>query len=159
MKYWFIASYKINEIKRLEQNLINQKFKYYLPKIVTKNINTFATKEEVLFPGYIFVNIGFKNYSKLKYTIGIKKVIKFGNSISFISDDEIKAIKSIEKTSKRDPVFSAIQIGQDAVVLKGSLKGSIVKVCSLPSKKRIDILLSILGSPRRVSIPLQNLSF
>jgi transcription antitermination factor NusG len=158
MQYWLIASYKINETRRLEQNLINQKFKYYLPKILTKKINT-GTKEEVLFPGYVFVKTDIDNYLALKNTIGIKKVIKFGDSLSFISNDEIKAIKSVEKKSKIKPVFSEIQIGQDAMILKGSLKGSVVKVCSLPSKKRIDILLSILGSSRRVSIPIQNVSF
>ena len=157
-KKWLVASYKSNEVKRLERNLLNQNFNYYLPKITTRKINS-NPKEEILFPGYIFVNTSLENYSALKYTMGIKNIIKFGNNISCISSEEIEAMQMTEKTSKIDPVASQIQIGQDAIIAGGSLAGSIVKVCSLPSKRRVDILLSFLGSIRRVSIPEKHLIF
>ena len=157
-KNWLVATYKINEVKRVEHNLLNQKFDYYLPKITTKKINS-NSKVEVLFPGYIFVNTSFKNYSSLKYTMGIRNIIKFGDNISCISDEEIEAMRMAEEASKIDPVVSQIQIGQDAIIAKGSLKGSIVKVCSLPSKERIGVLLSFLGSMRRVTIQEKDLIF
>jgi transcriptional antiterminator RfaH len=157
-KKWLIALYKGNEVKRVESNLSNQKFDYYLPKITTKKINS-KPKVEVLFPGYIFVNTSLENYSVLKYTMGIRKIIKFGGNISCISDEEIEAMQIAEKVSKIDPVVSQIQIGQDAMIAKGSLKGSIVKVCSLPSKERVGILLSFLGSVRRVTMPEKDLIF
>jgi transcription antitermination factor NusG len=155
-KNWLVASYKINEVRRVESNLLNQKFDYYLPKITTKKINSYP-KLEVLFPGYIFVNTSFENYSALKYTMGIRKIIKFGDNISCISDEEIEAMQTAEETSKIDPVASQIQIGQEAMIAKGSLAGNVVKVCSLPSKERVGILLSFLGSLRRVTIPEKDL--
>ncbi len=158
MRYWLLASYKINEIKRLELNLSNQKFEYYLPKILTKDRNL-TLKEESMFPGYIFVNTSFENYSSLQYTSGIKNVIKFGDRISYISNDEIKSIQMVEKSSKDDPIALKIHIGQEATIAKGSFKGNIVKICSLPSKKRVDVLLSMLGSMRRISIPEKDLIF
>jgi len=158
MKNWLVATYKINEVKRLEYNLSNQNFDYYLPKITTKKIN-FKPREELLFPGYIFVNTICDNYSALKYTRGIKNIIKFGDSISFISDEEIIAMQMAEKTSKIDPISSKIQIGQDALISKGSLKGSIVKICSLSSKERVSVFLSFLGSSRKVSISEKDLIF
>jgi transcriptional antiterminator RfaH len=153
---WFVATYKINEVKRLETNLINQKFEYYLPKIFIKNINS-ALKEEALFPGYVFVNTSVKNYSALKYTMGISMIIKFGDNIALMSNEDIKAIEIAEQASKIDPLSSQIQIGQEAIILKGSLKGNIVKICSLPSKERAGILLSFLGSIREVTIPKKDL--
>ena len=157
-KNWLVATYKINEVRRVESNLLNQKFDYYLPKITTKKINS-NPKVEVLFPGYIFVNTSLENYSALKYTMGIKNIIKFGDNISCISDEEIEAMQMAEETSKIDPVASQIQIGQDVMIAKGSLTGSIVKVCSLPSKERVGVLLSFLGSVRRVTIPEKDLIF
>ena len=157
-KNWLIALYKINEVKRVESNLLNQKFNFYLPKITIKKINS-NPKEEVLFPGYIFVNTSFENYSALKYTMGIRNIIKFGDNISCISDEEIEAMQIAEETSKIDPVASQIQIGQDVMIAKGSLTGSIVKVCSLASKERVGVLLSFLGSVRRVTIPEKDLIF
>ena len=155
-KNWLVATYKINEVRRVESNLLNQKFDYYLPKITTKKINS-NPKVEVLFPGYIFINTSFENYSALKYTMGIKNIIKFGDNISYISDEEIEVMQITEETSKIDPVASQIQIGQDAMITKGSLKGSIVKVCSLSSNERVGVLLYFLGSVRRVTIPEKDL--
>ena len=157
-KIWLIALYKINEVKRVEKNLLNQKFDYYLPKITTKKINS-KPKVEILFPGYIFVKTSFSNYSALKYTVGIKNIIKFGDNIPCLSDEEIEAMQMAEKTSKIDPVALQIQIGQDVTIAKGSLKGNIVKVCSLPSKERVGVLLSFLGSLRRVTILEKDLIF
>ena len=155
---WIIASYKSNEVKRLESNLSNQNFEFYLPKITIKKINS-NPKVEVLFPGYIFVNISLANYSSLKYTMGIKNIIKFGDYISCISDKEMEAMQMVEEASQIDPVASKIQIGQDVMIAKGSLAGSIVKVCSLPSKERVCILLSFLGSLRRVTVSQKDLIF
>ena len=157
-KKWFITSYKINEIKRVERNLLYQNFDFYLPKITTKKINA-NPRVEVLFPGYIFVNISLENYSALKYTMGIKNIIKFGDNIPFISNKEIEVMKSAEETSKIDPVASQIQIGQDVMIAKGSFAGSIAEVCSLPSKERVGVFLYFLGSMRKINIPEKNLIF
>ena len=155
---WLIALYKINEVKRVEANLSSQKFKYYLPKITTTKTNS-NPKVEVLFPGYIFINTSPENYSVLKYTKGIKDILKFGDQISSLSSDEIKAMQMVEKTSKSTPLVRQLKIGQDAFVKKGSLKGNIVKICSLPSKDRVGILLHFLGSVRRVLISEKDLIF
>jgi transcription antitermination factor NusG len=157
-KNWFVATYKINEVRRVESNLLNQEFDFYLPKITTKKINS-KPKVELLFPGYIFVNTNLKNYSTLKYTLGIKNIIKFGENISCISYEEIEAMQMVEKRSKINPVASQIQIGQDVMIAKGSLEGIIAKVCALHSKERVGILLSFLGSMRRISIPEKDLIF
>ena len=157
-KKWFVALYKSNEVKRVEKNLLNQNFDFYLPKITIKKINH-KPRVEALFPGYIFVNTSFEKYLALKYTKGIKNIIKFGDNISCISDEEIEAMQMVEETSKIDPIASQIQIGQDAMVAKGSLKGIIAKVCSLSSKKRVGVLLYFLGSVRRVTIPEKDLIF
>lgn len=158
MNNWLVATYKMNEVSKIEANLLNQNFNYYLPKIKSKKINSSA-KVEILFPGYIFIYTNIEKLSVLKYTRGIKNIIKFGNNISCMTDSEIKSIKIIEEESNINPVTSKIQIGQDAIISKGSLKGNIVKICSLPSKQRVNILLSFLGSMRRVNIPLKDLRF
>ena len=91
--------------------------------------------------------------------MGIRNILKFGDNISCISDEEIEAMQMAEVKSKIDPVSSKIQIGQDVMIAKGSLAGSIVKVCSLSSKERVGVLLSFLGSMRRVTIPEKDIIF
>ena len=157
-KKWLIASYKSNEVKRVERNLSNQKFDFYLPKITIKKISANPIVE-VIFPGYIFVNTSLENYSALKYTKGIKNIVKFGDNISCLSSEEIEAMQMAEETSKINPVALQIQVGQYVMIAKGSLAGSIVKVCSLPSKERVGVLLTFLGCVRRVTISEKDLIF
>ena len=158
MDHWLIATYKINELRKLENNLITQKFTFYLPKITVKK-NNHNFKEELLFPGYIFINSSIDNYSALSFTKGIKKILKFGKNVSFLNDKEIFKIKTIEKDSKNKPISLKVIVGQKAKIIDGPLKGNLVEICSLPSKKRVDILLSLLGTNRRVNIPIKDLVF
>ena len=158
LKKWIVATYKSNEVKRVERNLLNQNFDFYLPKIIIKKINT-KPKVEVLFPGYIFVNTNLDKYKSLKYTKGIGKIIQFGDNIANVSNEEIESMKMLEETSKIDPVVSQVKIGQAVTIAKGSLKGTIAKVCSLPAKERVGILLSFLGTVRRVTISEKDLIF
>ena len=70
-----------------------------------------------------------------------------------MTNEEIKRISIIEKSSRDEPLIAKIKIGQEVNIKTGSLKGNIAKICSLPSKKRVGILLHILGSYRRIDIP------
>ena len=158
MKHWIVATYKVNEIKKVESNLSNQNFDYYLPRIIFEKTNS-KIKEEVLFPGYIFINTSFENCLPISNTIGIKDIIKFGNYIPSLTDNHIKSIEAIVEASKSNPKVEKIKIGQEAVIASGPFKGNMVKVYSLPSKKRAEVLLQFLGSIKKVNIAKKSLKF
>ena len=157
MKVWMIATYKINELKRLKNNLQNQDLKYYHPKIITKKYNS-TPKEEPLFSGYIFIYSGIENYSKIKFTRGISKVIRFNNNIATLKDDEICELKKIESESFSTPIIQEICIGQEAKISDGPLKGSFVTIASLPNKDRVNIFLHILGKKRKIATLLNEIN-
>lgn len=154
---WLVATYKINKVRIAEINLTNQKFDYYLPKITTRKINS-SIKEAALFPGYFFIKTDIENYSALQYTTGIKNIVKFGDSISIIPDDDIQALQIAEESSKINPVIPQIQVGEDIFIAEGFLKGNFAKICSLPANERINVLLTFLGSIRTVTIPVKDIA-
>ena len=156
MKVWIVATYKINELKRLQENLQNQDFEYYHPKIKIMNQNLLV-KEEPLFPGYIFIYSCIKNYSKIKYTRGISKVIRFNNNIAILDDDEIFELKKIESKSFSKPIIQKIFVGQEATMSEGPLKGSFISIASLPNKDRVNIFIHILGKKRKVTTSLSEI--
>jgi transcriptional antiterminator RfaH len=158
MHYWFVATYKVNESKRLISNLDSQKFQFYLPKITVKKVNQIP-KEEDLFPGYIFIKTSSENYSKLKFTRGIKNIIQFGDKVAYLPQSAIGEIKKIEKKSKTDPIKSKFSLGQEVMISNGPLEGNLVRICSLVSKDRVGILLSILGTKTRIDVSLKDISF
>ena len=156
MKVWIVATYKNNELKRLKDNLQNQDLEYYHPKINTKKYNL-TPKEEPLFPGYIFIYSCIKNYSKIKYTRGISKIIRFNNNIATLEDDEIFELKKIESESFSKPIIQKIFIGQEATMSEGPLKGSFITIASLPNKDRVNIFIHILGKKRKVIASLNEI--
>lgn len=158
MKSWIVATYKINQIDRLQDNLKNQNFIYYNPKIKTSKDNLFF-KEEPLFPGYIFIHSHLKNYQKIKYTKGISKVLQFNNNFAVISDAEIMELKKIEKESFLKPIIQKISIGQEATMSSGPFKGSLVTIATLPSNDRVSIFINILGAKRRIHASLNEIKF
>ena len=156
MKVWMVATYKANELKRLKLNLQNQDLEYYHPKIITKKSNL-SPEEEPLFPGYIFIRGNMEHYSKIKYTRGISKVIRFNKNIAILEDDEISELKHIEETSFTKPIIQKVFIGQEATISDGPLKGSFITIASLPNKDRINIFIYILGKKRKVTTLLSEI--
>ena len=157
MKVWMVATYKINELKRLEENLNNQNFDYYNPKIRIKKQNSSA-REEPLFPGYIFIQANLENYQKIKYTKGINKLLNFNNNVAVLEDDEIDELKRIEESSFITPIIQEIYIGQEGTMSDGPFKGSLITIASLPKKNRVNIFVHILGTKRKVTTSINEIS-
>lgn len=157
MKVWMVATYKINELKRLQDNLKNQAFEYYNPKIKVRNLNL-SPKEEPLFPGYIFINANPEYYQKIKYTKGITEVIRFNKSIAILHNNEINELKKIEDHSFAEPFIQKIFVGQEATMSKGPFKGSLITIASLPKNDRVNIFLHILGTKRKIMTPLKEIN-
>ena len=151
-----VATYKKNELKRLQDNLLNQNFNYFNPKIKTKTHNLLL-KQEHMFPGYIFINAEIESYQKIKYTKGISKVIGFNKNIAILSDDEIEELKDIQNNSFTEPISPKVFIGQETVMIDGPLKGSLVTIASMPRKDRVNIFIHILGTKRRISASLSEI--
>ena len=157
MKNWLVATYKINKLKILEENLKNQKFKYYIPKIRTIKLNSLP-KDEPLFPGYIFIFCTSDKYLKLKYTIGIKDVISYDHYVPVLNDDEICKLKELEQLSYIHPILEKIFIGQEISLIKGPLRNSIATIASMPKDRRIKIFINLLGNRRSLLVPLNTIS-
>jgi len=156
LKIWIVATYKNNELVRLQDNLKNQNFKFYNPKINRSKLNS-SPKEEFLFPGYIFIYAELKDYSKIKYTKGISSVIRFSNNIAIMDDDEINQLKKIEYESYTKPIIQKVFVGQEGTISEGPLKGSLITIASLPKKERVNIFIHILGTKRKVTASLNEI--
>ena len=156
MKVWMVATYKKNELKRLQNNLQNQNFKFYYPKIKTIK-NNMSIVEEPLFHGYIFISARIEDYQKIKYTKGISNVISFNNNIATLANDEITELKRIEETSSLEPIVQKVFVGQEGAMIDGPFKGSLIKIASLPKKDRVNVFVHILGTNRRITTSLSKI--
>ena len=148
MKVWMVATYKINEFNRLKENLSNQNFQYYHPKIKTKKNDSSVKRRSFVSRLYFYSRI-LDKYTKIKYTKGISKVIQFNNNVAILGDEEINQLRVLEKESLTKPIVQKVFVGQEAVMSDGPFKGSIITIASLPEKERVNIFIDILGSKKK----------
>ncbi len=90
MKRWYLVRTKSRQEELARQNLINQSFETYLPRI---EING---KFIPLFSKYIFLKLDDKNQdrSPVHSTKGVSNFIRFGLKFATIPDNIVKTIKA-----------------------------------------------------------------
>ena len=100
MKHWYVSQTKHTKEFQAELNLMNQNYITYLPKTL-KYIESNKEIKKILkplFSNYIFVLIDNlqDDWSKINYTRGVKKIVDFDGSFSYVPDEIINELKSKE---------------------------------------------------------------
>ena len=152
-KSWIVVRFRQNEIKLFEQNLKNQKFNFYIPKF-TKKVNSKKDKVMTLFPGYGFIQRTDKGFGAIRYTRGLLSLVKFGENYAFIEDKIILSLKELEKVSQNKPIENVFSVGEEISIESGPFKDYIAKITSLPSKDRVMIMMSLLGSKKNITLSI-----
>lgn len=109
---------------------------------------------EPLFPCYIFVRcVVEERVGDIQHLSGIGRLVQFGGNYPRVADtiiDELQACFGHEDTIS---VESRLCPGDEVTVAAGAFAGmSALVLKSLPAKKRVQILLDILGRPTTVEV-------
>ena len=157
---WYLLQHKPNKQNIALENLKRQGFETFYP-FFDKTVRTksrFKNSFSPLFPGYIFVYFDVKDtrWIKIRYTIGVSKIIGFNSIPSEIPMDIILSLK--QKYSRSNELFphQNIKKGDYIKILLGPLSGFIGKIEEYDANSRIKILLEFMGNQKNVSINVQN---
>ena len=92
MKHWYLVKTKSKQENIAILKLENQNFHVYCPFVLIRN------KNEVLFPGYIFIQLDkdTQDWSPIRSTKGVLHIVRFGLSFAKIPDNIIEFIKTNE---------------------------------------------------------------
>tara|TARA_B100000963_G_C22568296_1_gene644808 strand:- start:769 stop:1260 length:492 start_codon:yes stop_codon:yes gene_type:complete len=120
---WIVVNTKSNcEIKACS-NLMRQGFKVFFPKI-EKTVIRFkkiCKTFKPLFPGYIFVLLeDNKNWTKINYTYGVFKILRFSEKIYYLPSE---IMKNIKKNCNENGIFKKkikIQKGEKITFIKNN---------------------------------------
>lgn len=154
---WLVIKYNLLNESRLINNLKNQGFVYYIPKIFVKKNS--QIKSLNLFPGYGFVQYEEKKVHSLKYTKGLKYVLKSGSEYSFLDNGYIQEIRVAQLSSADLPVSLKPKLNSDAIIIEGPLKGRVIKVIGFKSEDRIKYMYDLLGRSFVSDIEIENIQF
>ena len=120
-KKWYVIHYNFLNESRLIENLRNQNFYFYIPKILL--LKNKQTKSTPLFPGYGFVQSTANQVNSLNYTKGLQYVLRNGSVYSHVSDSLILEIQEANSVYQTQPLTLLPKLHSDVTILKGPLKG------------------------------------
>jgi transcriptional antiterminator RfaH len=114
---------------------------------------------EPLFPGYIFVRCVIEDWvSEIQHTAGVGRMVQFGDRIPCISDAIIQDLQMYFGVSETVSIEQRLMPGDEVSVASGAFAGlNALVLKSLPARKRVQILLDILGRPTPIEVAAENI--
>ena len=149
MKHWYLVKTKSKQEDIAIFNLENQNFHVYCPYALIRN------KNEVLFPGYIFIQLDkdTQNWSPIRSTKGVLYFVRFGLSYAKIPDNIIEFIKTNElNTAEKLKNINKFKPGDKVQIADGVFKNCIAIFKSYKSDERVILLMNILGQQQKLTI-------
>ena len=149
MKHWYLIKTKSKQENIAILNLENQNFHVYCPYALIRN------KNEVLFPGYIFIQLDkdTQNWSPIRSTKGVLYFVRFGLSYAKIPDNIIEFIKTNQlNTAEKLKNINKFKPGDKVQITDGVFKNCIAIFKSYKSDERVILLMNILGQQQKLTI-------
>lgn len=119
-----------------------------------------ARLTEPLFPGYIFVCcVLAESLDAIRYAYGVSTVVHFGDAVPAIPDEVIEELLACFPAEEPVTTLDPLKPGLEVVLNGGAFAG--MQACVLrvlPARRRVQVLLDILGRPTEVEVdrPLVN---
>jgi len=109
---------------------------------------------EPLFPCYIFVYCVVEDrVNEIQHLSGVSKLVQFGGRFPQVADEIIEELQTWFEGDELISVETQLMPGDEVTVAAGAFAGMSAQVLkSLPAKKRVQILLDILGRPTAVEV-------
>lgn len=159
-KIWAAVSLKPNQSNKAEANLSQQGFNYLCPKIkVTKRKkDKFINKIELLFPGYLFVQIDLDSGDarKVQSTCGVSNIIKFGSQIGVVPNAFLSDLVA-SSDFKNSINLETLMPGQQIKITKGPFSGLIGKLSQVDTSTRVKCLFNLMSGTISTSILKEDL--
>ena len=158
VKKWLVAQLKPNSYDLAVRNLERQGFQTFLPKMkaTIKKVNTFINKDVLVFPGYAFIGIDLHNsyWAKINNTYGVSKLLSFNNKHSEVPLDFMVAIKKRFEDNINPIIDKNLKRGDTIKFNNGPFADLVANIESIDAKKRIYVLLEVMGGRRKLEINL-----
>lgn len=109
---------------------------------------------ESVFPGYIFVRCAIDAHiGQIRHTSGISSIVNFGGRIPNVPDDVIEDLRNCFGAEEVLEMRNEPSPGDDVTLAGGAFLGmQAVVLRSWPAKRRVQVLLEILGRPTPLEI-------
>ncbi len=155
MNKWYLIKTKPRQEKKAKQNLENQDYRVFCPKVKINN------RLVVLFPGYLFVQLNDKtqNWSPINSTKGVSYFVKFGLNFAKVPNSVIEFIKTNQhNTADKLCNLNKFKPGDKVQISDGAFKNWAAIFKCYKSDERIILLMNLLGSEQSLSFKKESVT-
>ncbi|AGA31773.1 Transcriptional activator RfaH [Thioalkalivibrio nitratireducens DSM 14787] len=156
MKHWYAVHCKPNQDERAEDQLRNQGFEVFRPRIRCRRRarQRYRAVIESMFPRYLFVELddASQDWSPIRSTRGVTGLVRMGGRIPHVPDPVIDALRRrvdaddcIEITPEE-----GFQPNQPVLITEGPLAGFQALFKARNSQERVVVLLNLM----QVTLPV-----
>jgi transcriptional antiterminator RfaH len=163
MQHWYAIHTKPRQETVAAENLRNQAFEIYLPKIkqAHRYRGRWREKIEPLFPRYLFIrlDLGKDNTAPIRSTRGVSMLVSFNGLPATVPDPLIDAlIQSADPdTELLHPEADLFEAGTTVTIVDGPLVGLEAIFKAHDGEARSIILLELLGKTQQLTIDRNHL--
>lgn len=158
--YWAVAQTESQREAVAQMHLERQGFTCYLPRIRVERRNARVNGHEAamlatvpLFPSYLFIEV-LERWYAINATIGVVHVLADGEHPARVPDAVITELRAREGSDGLIvlPSRPAFVRGDRVRIIRGALHGQLAIFQDMQPKKRVELLLHILGAQRRIKV-------
>jgi len=155
--HWYAIHSKPRQEERALENLERQGFEAWLPMLTVEKFRRgkLAKVVEPMFSRYLFIRLDTEqtNWSPIRSTLGVSKLVSFGNRPAIIEDGLIEALRQLPV---REPE-RLFQPGQAVKFVDGPLRGLEGIYEQADGEIRAMVLVDLLSKHHRVTADIQHL--
>ena len=153
---WYLIQIKRNSHRIANHNLNQQGFKTFLPlqDLTSRRGSEFSTSTKPLFPGYMFVRIKPDGapWQKINSTLGVSRLICQDGMPKKVPTEVVSGLISRCDSLGRLLPPTAVHHGDTVEIHSGALANFIATVETIDSRRRIWVLMDIMGQITRVQV-------
>lgn len=160
---WYVVQTKPKNEEKASDNLKNQGFETFLPKIALRKKlrGKYQTVIEPLFKNYLFLNAdpGQNSLAPVRSTFGVAKLVRFGDILLPVPHKVIDFLRQNQNAlTNADSQVSQFTKGDLLEITEGPFAGLTAIFQQQNSLDRILVLMDILGKKSTVQLSINQVS-
>ncbi len=161
MKRWYVAYTHAGAEPVAEGNLRRQGFTTYLPRCLKERRHARRLERIAvpLFPRYLFVEIDLdtQRWRAINSTYGVSYLVGTGARPSPVPEGVVEEIRARENADRliELPAKPPFEPGETVQIVGGALAEQVGKFLCMDERRRVTLLLEMLGRALRVTLPVE----
>lgn len=157
MLAWYLLFSKPRQERIALANLQRQGYPSYLPLIRNrrKRYGRYSHVIEPMFPRYLFIHLNDEtdDWGPIRSTIGVVKLVRFGDRAGRVPDDLVATLQAREGDKGYfEPVLPQLRAGDSVRICEGPMSGYEGIFHCRSGRQRVILLLEIAGRLAKVQI-------